>query len=63
MNILELTPGQGLMLHDILQSYLGDLRMEVSGTDLLDYRNKLKQKERFIKELIARLATETEVQA
>lgn len=53
---LELTSAQAGELREILASYLGDLRMEVSQTDSMDYRERLKERERFIKELLERLA-------
>jgi len=53
---IELDTGQGRMLREILESYLGDLRMEVAATDRLDFREMLKEKERFIKDLMTRLS-------
>lgn len=44
------------MLEDILQSYLSDLRMEISDTDLKDFRDNLKLKEEFIKLFLKRIA-------
>lgn len=44
------------MLEDILQSYLSDLRMEISDTDLKDFRDNLKLKEEFIKSFLKRIA-------
>jgi len=52
---LTLTDGQRDMLQGILQSYLSDLRMEVADTDSFDFRQELKRKEEFLKELLARL--------
>jgi hypothetical protein len=43
------------MLREILQSFLGDLRMEVAGTDQMDYREQLKLREVFLKDLLLRL--------
>jgi hypothetical protein len=53
---LELNEPDGEMLKQILTSYLSDLRMEISGTDLKDYRDKLKNEELFLKDVIARLS-------
>ncbi len=52
---LELEWDQAEMLREMLESYLGDLRMEVSQTDLLDVRQELKKKEALLKDLIQRL--------
>ena len=53
---LELDAGQTRMLDEILSSYLSDLRMEIAATDRQDFREKLKRKEVFLKDLIDRLA-------
>ncbi len=52
---LELERDQAEMLREMLVSYLGDLRMEVSQTDLMDVREELKKKEVLLKDLIERL--------
>ena len=52
---LTLTEEQREMLREILQSYLSDLRMEVADTDSYDYRQPLKRKEEFLKELLVDL--------
>lgn len=52
---LELDRQQAEMLREMLESYLGDLRMEISQTDRLDFREDLKKREVLLKELIARL--------
>jgi len=52
---LELDRQQAEMLREMLESYLGDLRMEVSQTDQMDFREDLKKKEALLKEVIARL--------
>jgi hypothetical protein len=43
------------MLRKILKSYLQDLRMEIAGTDSLDYRDALKEEEVLLHRLIASL--------
>lgn len=53
---LELERDQAEMLREMLEGYLGDLRMEVSQTDLMDVREELKKKEALLKDLIARLS-------
>ncbi|HEX7089409.1 MAG TPA: hypothetical protein VF192_04695 [Longimicrobiales bacterium] len=52
---LELDREQAEMLREMLESYLGDLRMEISQTDQMDFREDLKKREALLKELIARL--------
>ncbi|HSM15765.1 MAG TPA: hypothetical protein VK845_02050 [Gemmatimonadales bacterium] len=53
---LTLTPDQASMLHEILASYLSDLRMEISNTDSMDFRERLKAKEVFLKGLLDQLS-------
>jgi len=52
---VELKTEEVGMLREILQSYLGDLRMEVAQTDQMDFRDNLKLREVFIKDLLNRL--------
>ncbi len=52
---LDLSSEEALELRGILENYLGDLRMEVSQTDNMDFRERLKAREAVVKELIARL--------
>ena len=52
---LTLTDEQRDMLQGILTSYLSDLRMEVADTDSFEFRQGLKHKEAFLKDLLARL--------
>lgn len=52
---LRLTQPEKDMLLKILESYLSDLRVEITHTDLKDYRETLKAEETFIKELLRRL--------
>jgi hypothetical protein len=42
-------------LRTILESYRGDLRMEIAGTDLKNFRDGLKETEMFINDLLTRL--------
>lgn len=55
MTRLELNQNESKMLRDVLESYLGDLRMEISDTDSHDLREELKQEEHFLRDLIHRL--------
>jgi len=52
---LELDRQQAEMLREMLESYLGDLRMEISQTDQMDFREDLKKKEALLKDVIERL--------
>ena len=52
---LELTTDETLLLKEILQSHLGDLRMEIAGTDLQSFRDKLRRNEEIIKRIIEHL--------
>lgn len=53
---LELTTEEALLLKEILQSDLGDLRMEIADTDLQSFRDKLRSNEELIRRIIDRLA-------
>lgn len=55
MITINLSAEEATMLRAILESYLGDLRMEISNTDQMDFREGLKTTERFIKSLLERL--------
>lgn len=56
---LKLEPAEVALLTDILESHLGDLRMEIGKTENFDMRNDLKHDEVMLKSMIARLkATE-----
>jgi hypothetical protein len=60
MTRIELTPEKAGMLREILESYLSDLRMEISATDLHDFREKLKNKAQFLRELLDQLEEKAE---
>lgn len=53
--VLELTGKESQMLQEILGSHLSHLRMEMRGTDSKEWREYLREKERFIEEMMARL--------
>ena len=55
MATLVLSAEESNLLREILESYLGDLRMEISNTDSMDFREMLKVKEVFIKKTILQL--------
>lgn len=52
---IEITSEEAQMLLEILETYLSDLRMEIADTDQMDFREGLKKRELFLKELIHRL--------
>ena len=55
MPTIELTTVEAKLLKEILENDERDLRMEISGTDLKDLRDKLKEREVTIRQLIERL--------
>ncbi len=55
MTRIELTPEEAESLHEILESFLSDLRVEVIETDDRDYRIMLKRREAFVKKLLRAL--------
>lgn len=59
MTRLELNPAETGMLREVLESFLSDLRLEVADTKKLTFREGLKKKEVFLKDVLGRLkATE-----
>lgn len=52
---LNVASDEAALLAEILSSYLSELRMEISHTDRMDYRDGLKKKEIFIKKLLREL--------
>jgi hypothetical protein len=52
---LDLTPDDAEMLVEILEDYLGDLRMEIADTDRLSFREGLKRREAFLKRVLDQL--------
>jgi len=59
MPSLELTTVEADLLKEILESDLRDLRMEIAGTDLKDLRDRFKEREATIRQLIERLTFES----
>ena len=57
MPTIQLTVAERDLLKEILETNLSDLRMEVAATDLKSFRDKLKEKEAVIKQLIERLGS------
>ncbi len=52
MFYLELTDSEANMLRAVLNSYLSELRFEISNTDNFDLREELKSMDTFIKDLL-----------
>ena len=57
MPTIQLTVAERDLLKEILETNLSDLRMEVAATDLKSFRDKLKEKETVITQLIERLGS------
>ena len=52
---IDLTSEEAGTLREILTENLGDLRMEIAGTENMTFREELKRKEEFLKKLIQQL--------
>jgi len=52
---IDFSAEEATTLREILESYLGDLRMEVAGTDAMELREALKAREEVVKSVIQRL--------
>ena len=52
---LTLTAEEGASLRDVLTGCLGDLRMEIAGTESYGFREHLKQQETLLKRIIDQL--------
>jgi hypothetical protein len=52
---LNLTAQEAVTLSEILSGYLSDLRMEIAGTENMNFREELKKKEVFLKKIIDEL--------
>ncbi len=55
MPILNLSSEQAETLAQVLEDYVSDLRMEVANTDSQEFRDDLKKKELFLKDLLRQL--------
>lgn len=55
---IELIPEEVDMLRLILESDLADLRMEIAGTENMDFRQDLKEVEMFLKKVLRQLEGE-----
>jgi predicted transcriptional regulator len=52
---IDLTQPEAVILRDVLENYVSDLRMEIADTDSMDLREELKGREALLKHLIGRL--------
>jgi LPS O-antigen subunit length determinant protein (WzzB/FepE family) len=52
---LNLSSEQAQTLAQVLEDYVSDLRMEVANTDSQEFRDDLKKKELFLKDLLSQL--------
>ena len=55
MPTLNLSSEQAEILAQVLEDYISDLRMEVANTDSQEFRDDLKKKEVFLKDLLRQL--------
>ena len=58
---LQLTEAEAATLRDVLSEYTSDLGMEISGTDLKDFRDRLKRKRTVLNSIVERLEVEDPV--
>jgi len=52
---LNLTDAEATLLRSVLEDYIGDLRMEISNTDRMDFREQLKSQEAMLKRMLEAL--------
>lgn len=57
MPTLNLSSEQAETLAQVLEDYISDLRMEIADTDSQEFRDDLKKKELFLKDLLRQLGT------
>lgn len=54
---ISLSNDETATLRDVLQTYISDLRMEIAGTDAMDFREELKERESVLKRILAQLGS------
>jgi hypothetical protein len=54
---LDLTPGEQVLLREMLEAQLSDLRMELAGTDRLAYRDILRTHNAVLQKVLDSLPT------
>ena len=52
---LNLTDAEAVLLQSVLEDYISDLRMEISDTDRMDFREQLKSQEAMLKRMLEAL--------
>ena len=57
--IIKLSDSEKQILSEILESYLSDLSMEITDTDQMDFREKLKSKRTLIQKILHELKPES----
>lgn len=57
---LTLTQKEGEILHDVLDNYLSDLRQEISATDLVQFKETLKERKAVIIKVLDTLPKSTQ---
>jgi hypothetical protein len=55
---IQLADEEAEVLRSVLEEYISELRMEVSNTDNMDFREALKRKEEILKRLAGQLTAE-----
>jgi hypothetical protein len=55
MGEFDLTDEELKIVRDVLENYIADLRMEISHTDSMDFRETLKRKEEVLKNVLSKL--------
>lgn len=63
MEHLELTHSEKQCLIEALESYLSDLRMEIAGTDRMDFRSNLKSQKESLMGILMKLQVESQSQS
>ena len=57
---LQLTDEESVILRDVLDNYLSDLRQEISATDLVEFKDILKARKNVIMKVLDALAETVE---
>jgi hypothetical protein len=52
---LELTDEEQRVLAELLETDIGDFRLEIADTDIAEFREMLKQREQVLKHLLAQV--------
>jgi len=57
MITFEMTKDEANMVQNVIERYLYHLQVEIMHTDKRDFRDALKQREKFLKDIIDRMKT------